>query len=48
LIVMSLIGGGITMILMLEARLRARAVPEIPYGVAIAAAGIALLPGTVS
>jgi len=49
LVWMSLIGGAITVALMIEARFRPRdGAIEIPYGVAIAAAAMLLLPRTVS
>ena len=45
LILMSLIGGGVTLVLIAEKRLRRRSGPplEIPYGVAIAIAGLLVL-----
>ena len=45
LILMSLIGGGVTLLLMAEKRIRRRGGPplEIPYGVAIAIAGLLVL-----
>jgi len=49
LVWMSLIGGAITVALMIEARVKPKdGAIEIPYGVAIAAAAMLLLPGTVS
>ena len=49
LVAMSLIGGVITLLIVIEARMQRRiGRPEIPYGVAIAAAAMMLLPGTVS
>ena len=50
LVVMSLAGGAITLLLMIEAKWRRTSIAavEVPYGVAIAGAAIALLPGTVS
>jgi prepilin peptidase CpaA len=48
LILMSLIGGALTLLLMIEKRLRRNGkLPlEIPYGVAIAIAALIVLPGT--
>lgn len=44
LIVMSLLGGAITLAMLIEAKLRrAKEQPEIPYGVAIALAGLMVL-----
>jgi len=44
LVVMSLVGGAITAAMLLERRLaRNRTVPEVPYGVAIAIAGLLAL-----
>ncbi|HEX8554877.1 MAG TPA: prepilin peptidase [Sphingomonas sp.] len=49
LIMMSLAGGAITAILMIEARMRRRKdAIEVPYGIAIAMAALIALPGTVS
>jgi len=50
LVIMSVAGGAITLLLLAEARWRRASVTaiEVPYGVAIAGAAIALLPGTVS
>ena len=44
LVAMSLIGGAITLLMLIEAKLRrAGDNPEIPYGVAIALAGLLVL-----
>lgn len=44
LVVMSLVGGALTLVLMIEKRIRNRdQAPEIPYGVAIAIAGLVAL-----
>ena len=47
LVVMSLVGGVITLAMLIEKRVRrSAAAPEIPYGVAIAIAGLLALPRT--
>lgn len=44
LVLMSLLGGALTLIMLVEKRLRRReATPEIPYGVAIAIAGLLVM-----
>lgn len=49
LVVMSLVGGAITAVMMIEARMRAKKdAIEVPYGIAIAMAALVALPGTVS
>jgi len=49
LAVMSLVGGAITLLLMVESRLRRRpGAIEVPYGVAIAVAAMPMLAGTIS
>jgi prepilin peptidase CpaA len=49
LVIMSIAGGVITAVLMIEARLRRReGALEVPYGIAIAAAALFALPQTVS
>jgi prepilin peptidase CpaA len=49
LVIMSIAGGAITLLLMVEARLRRReGAIEVPYGIAIAGAALPLIAGTVS
>ena len=43
LVVMSLVGGALTLLMLVESWIRHRKIPEIPYGVAIAIAGLITL-----
>jgi prepilin peptidase CpaA len=49
LVIMSLAGGAITALLMIDTRMRRKeGAIEVPYGIAIAMAALVALPGTVS
>lgn len=45
LILMSLIGGAISLAMLISARLRQRPTPDVPYGVAISLAAMAMFAG---